>query len=1040
MGAQCSAEQDALEHVRDVDGGQDHKDIGGPKGETRPGSAHAHDSRRRLRYTGPDASPKSNGIGDDSADASHWHSSDEELDPERDPLDTPRWSNASSSPTYSSGRSNGSNSSWSANSSPSRGLRMSSGLGGSSRRFGVPFRRRDPSQLPSPSSTSDTDTPSKRKSLVSQRISKLRMNAFTSHGLAYEKWQVAAMSGAMQWTEEELRANDRARAGGAPAVHERTRKMSATNNTMGNSMNHPDENVLSRPPSEWFIPKEAEPLLKQKSFRKNEDITYLPFGFGGHECHKILGTLHVAVSEVGNIRLVDNFSVDPFVMLTFENRFAMTSVIKRSGSHAKWPADSWHAFCFAVKDPRSPVQIGVFDYTTGLIPGAPNQKGNHTPIGNTCLFVSKLRPDVTHEVVLPLHYKNWVPPDQDKVGWIRLTVTLRWCSGVRPLLCYMKEMGRDDGMEFKDEALMEMARFCVRGRYDVDEWQSRWLLSYIKEITAVWSMLGVGIGSIFGQKVRQWENPFHSARVLWFACLAFEHPKYIPLLFYTFLLWKSARNYFRARAAMNTPDEFLDACPRVDELIRSIIFGQYPSKWDRFQASDPKDKIMEENGVKYKIKTLVPYTKFKSRRRTSLRRKDVEGELKRRKSAVMTVLKGRKGSVEKEAEAGNQQAQKEERRRLMDWEKNYGYEEESEDEDEDEDEGTVKEMFTTSKHFHTNTYLYGKLKLGFMPKIQLWADRILNWIRIIARIFTWKDSGLTFWATLVILVLWTVEVLFPSQVMDDYLQVLFVVIIGPQNMLRGSGAGQLKSLLVLLVLYLDNTHILPLGSRADFWLWLCAATLKALYDYLEPELLKAGFITGRPCWECESDEGWAEYDEEISEDLETCHEDKTEVTFTTRHKIKGIMLKETQSYTTTYKVDWDTWEQVNTKNGKRRNIRRRVVSRRSDENTDVRSRRNLSPAASTRVIGAAPAGSTEDVPGSGGKSDGADETHGRESLGARVEGERQVTKYVLNIPLLAQYGKRIQFHPCGHKIKEVPLEKDWGNYVRAFAKDKWKSV
>jgi hypothetical protein len=45
-----------------------------------------------------------------------------------------------------------------------------------------------------------------------------------------------------------------------------------------------------------------------------------------------------------------------------------------------------------------------------------------------------------------------------KVGWIKLTVTLRWCEGARPLLCYMKAIGRDDGMEFKDEALMEMVR------------------------------------------------------------------------------------------------------------------------------------------------------------------------------------------------------------------------------------------------------------------------------------------------------------------------------------------------------------------------------------------------------------------------------------------------------------------------------------------------------------------------------------------------------------------------------------------------------
>ena len=99
-------------------------------------------------------------------------------------------------------------------------------------------------------------------------------------------------------------------------------------------------------------------------------------------------------------------------------------------------------------------------------------------------------------------------------------------------------------------------------------------------------------------------------------------------------------------------------------------------------------------------------------------------------------------------------------------------------------------------------------------------------IRFIARIFTWKDTGLTFWTTAVIALLWIMEVVAPSQLMDDYLQVFFVMLIGPQNMLRGRKAGLKKAAVVLIVLCFDRTDTIPLGTLRDFPIWLFVAVLK----------------------------------------------------------------------------------------------------------------------------------------------------------------------------------------------------------------------
>ena len=74
-----------------------------------------------------------------------------------------------------------------------------------------------------------------------------------------------------------------------------------------------------------------------------------------------------------------------------------------------------------------------------------------------------------------------------------------------------------------------------------------------------------------------------------------------------------------------------------------------------------------------------------------------------------------------------------ERRRLMDWEKNYGYEDSESDSDEEEgsprtSENRVVEEFTTAKHHHSNRFVLGRVNLGFMSTLQLWAERILKWV------------------------------------------------------------------------------------------------------------------------------------------------------------------------------------------------------------------------------------------------------------------------------------------------------------------------
>ena len=51
--------------------------------------------------------------------------------------------------------------------------------------------------------------------------------------------------------------------------------------------------------------------------------------------------------------------------------------------------------------------------------------------------------------------------------------------------------------------------------------------------------------------------------------------------------------------------------------------------------------------------------------------------------------------------------------------------------------------------------------------------------------------------------------------------------------------------------------------------FLPASPAKAIFDYFEDDLVRRGYLAAHPRWDCESDEGWKEYPEAISKDLES---------------------------------------------------------------------------------------------------------------------------------------------------------------------------
>ena len=68
--------------------------------------------------------------------------------------------------------------------------------------------------------------------------------------------------------------------------------------------------------------------------------------------------------------------------------------------------------------------------------------------------------------------------------------------------------------------------------------------------------------------------------------------------------------------------------------------------------------------------------------------------------------------------------------------------------------------------------------------ILICAARILSWIRLVLRVFSWKDCGLTFWVTTAIAILAFGEMIAPGNLLDDYGQIIGLIVLGPQNMLQ----------------------------------------------------------------------------------------------------------------------------------------------------------------------------------------------------------------------------------------------------------------
>mmetsp|Transcript_67541 Transcript_67541/g.186462 ORF Transcript_67541/g.186462 Transcript_67541/m.186462 type:complete len:270 (-) Transcript_67541:285-1094(-) len=80
-------------------------------------------------------------------------------------------------------------------------------------------------------------------------------------------------------------------------------------------------------------------------------------------------------------------------------------------------------------------------------------------------------------------------------------------------------------------------------------------------------------------------------------------------------------------------------------------------------------------------------------------------------------------------------------------------------------------------------------------------------------------------------------------------------------------------------------------------------------------------------WECKADSGWQPmskdiHGESISAKLEASYRDRSPVEYRTKFQIRGLMSKVTNSHIATYAIDWDTYEQINTKTNTRRLLRR----------------------------------------------------------------------------------------------------------------------
>ena len=80
-------------------------------------------------------------------------------------------------------------------------------------------------------------------------------------------------------------------------------------------------------------------------------------------------------------------------------------------------------------------------------------------------------------------------------------------------------------------------------------------------------------------------------------------------------------------------------------------------------------------------------------------------------------------------------------------------------------------------------------------------------------------------------------------------------------------------------------------------------------------------------WEAMADEGWTHFAEDIHGDsisaqLEAHYKAKRELRFQCQFTVRGRLGRSTRTSIASYKIDWETYEQINTKSNKRRQIRR----------------------------------------------------------------------------------------------------------------------
>ena len=284
-----------------------------------------------------------------------------------------------------------------------------------------------------------------------------------------------------------------------------------------------------------------------------------------------IGSLRVEVLQCVGLPKLDALGETDAYCLAVCGSYAFRTDTIPENADPRWLSKMRRACIFPIFKGYARLYVGVFD--------ADAETDRDDFAGRTVLDLSRLRPNSTYDILLPLRESAHVYTKRPR-GAVRLRILLSWKSERAMILSYLPRLTPRETrtpnvtVACADKKAFQSIALTAHGTHMPGRFSLKLLRSIIREVglTQINILRYLRLREIYN--LRSWKTPLISSYVFfaWMHGVYWNTPRYLPGHVVTFVLLRLWQNYLLY--AIDEPFSRGFLGPTFEELLGSLVLGR----------------------------------------------------------------------------------------------------------------------------------------------------------------------------------------------------------------------------------------------------------------------------------------------------------------------------------------------------------------------------------------------------------------------------------------------------------------------------------